>query len=102
MGETMVKPVKTEIWGWGVKFTFANGSYCNKYYDGKEYWYNANGKCHRGNDQPAIIRADGTKEWRLHGSWHRGNDQPAIIHADGTKEWWVNGKRIKTRKAGQQ
>ena len=55
--------------------------------------YTLFGKYHRENDQPAIIRADGTKEWWYNGNCHRENDQPAIIYADGTKEWWHNGNR---------
>ena len=31
--------------------------------------------------------------WTYRGKFHRGGDLPAIIHADGYKEWWVNGKR---------
>ena len=34
---------------------------------------------------------DGTQEWRVDGKLHR-LDGPAIIGADGRKEWWIYGK----------
>ena len=88
-----MKPVKTEMIEQGVKFTFDDRSYCEKHYNGNEYWYNANGKLHRENDQPAVIKVDGTKKWCINGERHRDNDQPAFIRASGTMEWWVNSKR---------
>jgi hypothetical protein len=39
----------------------------------------------------AIERKDGTKEWWVNGVRHR-EDGPAIEHADGSKEWWINGR----------
>jgi ribosomal protein L25 (general stress protein Ctc) len=60
--------------------------------DGTICYYNKDGQRHRENDQPAVIYADGTKEWWVNDKLHRENDQPAVIYADGTKEWWVNDK----------
>ena len=88
-----MRPVKTEVLEWGVKFTFDDRSYCERRYAGDEFWHNVNGKLHRDNDKPAFIDADGTKSWWVNGKRHRDNDQPAIIYADGTKEWWFNDKR---------
>lgn len=59
-----------------------------------KYWFE-NDKCHRDNDQPAIINADGSKHWFQNGERHRDNDQPAITYADGTKSWYQNGKFLK-------
>ena len=95
-----MKPVKTEIMEWGIMFTFADGSYCKKHYDGNEYWYNKENELHRGNDQPAVIGANGIKYWMVNGKHHRDNDQPAIIYADGSKSWYINGKSTRTEKLG--
>ncbi len=51
--------------------------------------YSKDGLFHR-EDGPAVIHANGTKEWYINGNRHR-EDGPAVIHAIGTKEWWVNG-----------
>ena len=59
--------------------------------NGDKFYWNRNGY-HRTGDKPAIICADGSKEWLVDGKRHRNNDQPAIIWAGGSKEWWVNGK----------
>ena len=87
-----MKLVKTEVLEWGIKFTFADGSYCEKHYSGDEYWYNANGKRHRDNDKPAVVEINGQKEWWVNDEIHRENDKPAIIWADGTKIWLDKGK----------
>jgi hypothetical protein len=31
----------------------------------------------------------------LHGVLHRDGDLPAVIRANGAKEWWANGIRVK-------
>ena len=57
-------------------------------------WYK-DAKCkvlHRENG-PAIVRADGHKEWWQYGQRHR-IDGPAIERAGGTKEWHINGKQM--------
>src|SRR5271154_5749825 len=51
--------------------------------NGKITYSLPNGLRHRDNDQPAIIRRDGTKEWYYNGQHHRDNDQPAIIYHNG-------------------
>lgn len=53
-------------------------------------WCLENNKCHR-LDGPAVIRADGSKEWWVNGMLHR-TDGPAVIWADGYEEWWVKGR----------
>jgi hypothetical protein len=58
---------------------------------GTRRWLDSNGKLHR-DDGPAVIYADGTKEWFQHGRYHR-DDGPAIDEADGDKEWWQHGRR---------
>ena len=51
-----------------------------------------NDELHSVNDQPAIIYANGGKEWYRFGKLHR-KDLPAVVFADGTKKWFWNGKR---------
>lgn len=54
-------------------------------------WRDAAGRWHRV-DGPAIVRADGLREWFLHGDWHRA-DGPAVIRTNGHQEWRLHGKR---------
>jgi hypothetical protein len=49
------------------------------------------GLLHSIDDQPAIVRADGTRVWLRHGDRHRDHDQPALIRPDGTRIWYQNG-----------
>ena len=56
----------------------------------KILYYNKDGKPHR-EDGPAIIDADGRKEWYQNGEYHR-EDGPAYLDADGYKAWYINGK----------
>ena len=56
------------------------------------YWLN--GKRHRDDDQPAVIKADGSEYWYRNGKIHRDNKQPAVIKADGTKYWYTDGNYI--------
>lgn len=49
-------------------------------------------------DQPAIIKADGSRHYYQFGKQHReitedGTQLPAVIHLNGTLEWWLNGER---------
>lgn len=46
---------------------------------------------HSFNDEPAVIKSDGTEEWWSNGLRHRDNG-PAIIRTNGDKLWWQNGK----------
>lgn len=50
-----------------------------------------NGKLHSEDDQPAVVRANGTQEWYQNGKHHRDNDRPAIIRPNGTQLWYRNG-----------
>ena len=58
---------------------------------GAKYWRNANSELHR-LDGPAIVWADGSKEWYVDGIQHR-LDGPAIEWTNGEKRWYVNGKK---------
>jgi len=42
--------------------------------------FRKNGFCHRNNDLPAVVCADGAKEWHQNGQLHRDNDLPAITY----------------------
>ena len=57
--------------------------------DGTKEWY-LNGKLHR-EDGPAVESSSGSKEWYLNGQPHR-EDGPAFEWANGTKSWWLNGQ----------
>ena len=59
--------------------------------DGDWEWCNGNGELHRTNG-PAVIRADGTREWWYLGQRHRING-PAWVSADGHQAWWFHGQR---------
>ena len=54
---------------------------------GTRKYFNAAGQLHR-DDGPAVIRADGTKEWYLNGEWHR-DDGPAIEYVKGGSGWFI-------------
>ena len=62
--------------------------------NGSKYWYQ-DGKKHRDEDQPAVIKADGAKFWYKDGNLHRDNDLPAVIYADGDKWWYTDGNRTR-------
>ena len=56
-------------------------------------WRNEKGQIHRDGDMPAVVYADGTKEWYKEGKCHRDGGLPAVISARGQKEWynkWYN------------
>src|SRR6056300_228359 len=44
-------------------------------------------------DGPAVVSADGDKEWYLNNKLHR-EDGPAIEYADGDKLWYLNGEHF--------
>ena len=60
-------------------------------YKGNNYSF-FNSVIHSSNDQPAVIRASGKKEWYQNGQVHRDNDLPAIIESNGSKGWYKEGK----------
>jgi hypothetical protein len=35
------------------------------------------------------------QEWWFHGECHRDNDLPAIIYANGRQSWWVHGRGVR-------
>lgn len=53
-----------------------------------EYFYN--GMRHRDGDEPAVIDANGSKQWWINGEIHREN-KPAVIFANGDTQWWHHG-----------
>lgn len=53
--------------------------------------YKKNGVFHR-EDGPAIIFPDGSEMYYQNGLLHRGNGEPAIVLANGTKSWYVRGE----------
>lgn len=58
--------------------------------DGDREWW-VNGQLHR-EGAPAVIRADASF-WYRHHKYHR-EDGPAIERADGAKEWLLNDKHV--------
>jgi hypothetical protein len=64
------------------------------------YSLRAGGELHR-TDGPAVVRADGTREWYLNGKRHR-TDGPAVVYANGYQEWWVDGEFIKYAQSGER
>lgn len=59
--------------------------------DGTRLWYDQRRLLHRGMEMPAVVYADGTREWWVDGLRHRDGG-PAVVDADGSKEWWRNGR----------
>jgi hypothetical protein len=59
--------------------------------NGTKEWYQ-NGKLHRDGDLPAVVWDDKTMFWYKDGKIHRNNDLPAVIRPSGTSEWYQNGK----------
>ena len=57
--------------------------------DGVQEWHDADGQLHRV-DGPAVIRADGKREWRRHGKLHR-EVHPAVILPGRSWEWYADG-----------
>lgn len=55
----------------------------------REWW--VNGQLHR-EGAPAVIRADASF-WYRHHKYHR-EDGPAIERSDGAKEWLLNDKKV--------
>ena len=52
---------------------------------------NQDGKRHSFNDQPAVIRDNGDREWWKDGQCHRDGDLPAVEWSDGSRWWFQNG-----------
>lgn len=52
-------------------------------------YYYQNGVPHRVGG-PAVVYANGQREWWCRGQRHRVGG-PAVIFPDGTQEWWVEG-----------
>ena len=58
---------------------------------GTRRYYNSAGQLHR-DEGPAVIWANGTKEWYQNSLRHR-TDGPAVDWGDGYHEWWLQGVR---------
>ena len=56
--------------------------------------YVYNGKKHRDRGPAETHKRTGYKAWFRHGLLHRVNG-PAVINADGSKEFWENGKLMR-------
>jgi hypothetical protein len=57
----------------------------------RKEWY-VDGKLHRDNDQPAVVKIGFVREWYRHGLLHREYDKPAIINDSRLfNAWYVNG-----------
>jgi len=59
------------------------------------YFLNESGEfiLHSFDDEPAIICNDGTKFWFKNGKKHRDNNLPAVIRYNGDVEFYKNGKQ---------
>lgn len=57
--------------------------------------YDEEGRFHSYDDDPAMIRENGSRYWMRHGKYHRENGQPAIVTALGTKYWYEDDKRVR-------
>jgi hypothetical protein len=58
--------------------------------DGTKIWYQY-GEIHRDHDMPAQISSLGIEYWFQHGKLHRSNDLPAQVHKHGTQIWCQHG-----------
>jgi hypothetical protein len=58
---------------------------------GRVYIYTTYDSKHRDDDQPAVLRANGTRCWYQHGLKHRGDGKPAKVAANGTQIWYWRG-----------
>lgn len=76
---------------WSDELCYQNGVICHGYYDieGNIMTFK-DGKLHSNGDEPAIIWANGDKEWFQNGSYYRDNMKPHLEYADGTCNWVYN------------
>ena len=61
------------------------------YQHGTQAWYQNNLLHRDSDDQPAVIDADGSRQWYYMGDLHRDSDQPAVITANGSRMWYFRG-----------
>ena len=59
--------------------------------NGNTLYYNEQGQFHR-EDGPAVVWADGRKEYWIDDELHRV-DGPAVVCADGDKYWFKHGQK---------
>ena len=90
----------TRMEGNYIMFTFKDGTYCVKYFDGPikgtEIWYNKDCQIHRENDLPAMIKPNGAKYWYFNGKQFRENGKPTVEDPQGAIKWYSSGKFSKS------
>jgi len=59
--------------------------------NGMREWYR-DGKRHRDGDEPAVVHASGARFWYKEGELHRDGDEPAIVYSTGSRLWYREGK----------
>jgi hypothetical protein len=69
-------------------------SVCFEFETGGKRWRNAKGLTHRDNDEPAVIRANGTRFWYQNGIIERHGGKPAVITSSGLRKWYKNGRLV--------
>ena len=65
-------------------------------HSGARKHFNAAGQLHC-EEGPAVIRADGTKEWYQNGEWHRV-DGPAVVYPNSQKFWFIEDCAVSQEK----
>jgi hypothetical protein len=69
-----------------------DGIICHSEY--RDRFYDENGVLHNDTGEPAALDSHTEfKEYYLHGERHRGHFQPAVIKANGEREYWVYGEK---------
>ncbi|RTK96151.1 MAG: hypothetical protein EKK64_04940 [Neisseriaceae bacterium] len=81
-----------EHWKLNQEYHRKNDSHAYRDMWGK-VWY-VNGKRHRRNDLPAVVKNDGSQEWYYTGKRHRENGPAVIIPKNGIIEYWYDGTQI--------
>ena len=104
----LIKTKSNDIWYLNEYMHRINGP-ATEFLDGEKWWL-INGKRHRENNLPAIIRKDGNEEYWINGEeylFHENGTKEfidyygrlsrvygaAVEYPNGDKEWWIDGKR---------
>jgi len=75
-----------------VVFTSAENPVTNAW--GDQIWLDENGRLHRDGDEPAVVKANGDRQWWTHGLCTRANGKPAIVRANGYKSFYNDEGRL--------
>lgn len=67
---------------------------CSFEFNEDEHYWLKNGVYHREDDKPAVVNADGSKEWYWAGNRHRENGEAAVISFYGEEQYWEHGIRL--------